>query len=83
MVANPRYWKGRPQIDKFVLKEVPDPETTRMLFESGAVDLCDCDSAESRIPYFLARPKWSRQIASMVMKAGFRVTLKQMDEAAF
>ena len=64
LVAYPGYWRGRPQIDKFVLKVVTDPETMRMLFEAGEIDLFDCDFAVSQIPYFTASPKWSRQIVS-------------------
>jgi len=36
MVANPAYWRGKPQIDTFVVKVVTDPETIRMLFEESA-----------------------------------------------
>ena len=64
MVANPSYWRGRPQLDKFVVKIVVDPETNRMLFESGEIDLFDCDFAITQIPYFTANPKWSKQIVS-------------------
>ncbi|HWQ09970.1 MAG TPA: ABC transporter substrate-binding protein [Holophaga sp.] len=64
MVANTKYWRGRPQLDKFVLKIVTDAETMRMLFESGAVDMFDCDFAYSQIPYFTSNPKWSKQIAA-------------------
>ena len=64
MVANPSYWRGRPQIDSFVVKVVTDPETMRMLFEAGAVDLFDCDFAPTQIPYFTSSAKWGKQILS-------------------
>lgn len=64
MVANPAYWRGRPQIDKFVVKIVTDPETMRMLFEAGEIDLFDCDNAVTQIPYFTNSPKWHNQIRS-------------------
>ena len=64
MVANTKYWRGRPQLDKFVVKVVVDAETMRMLFESGEIDLFDCDFAMSQIPYFTSNPKWGKQIVS-------------------
>jgi ABC-type transport system substrate-binding protein len=64
MVANAQYWRGRPQLDKFVVKVVVDPETIRMLFESGEIDLFDCDFAITQIPYFTSSAKWSKQIVS-------------------
>ena len=64
MVANAKYWRGKPQLDKFVVKVVVDPETIRMLFESGEIDLFDCDFAITQIPYFTSHPKWSKQIVS-------------------
>lgn len=64
LVANPGYWRGRAQIDKFVIKIVTDAETMRMLFESGAIDMFDCDYASSQIPYFTSSAKWSKQIIS-------------------
>ena len=64
MVANAKYWRGRPQLDKFVVKIVVDAETMRMLFESGEIDLFDCDFAMSQIPYFTSHPKWSKQVIS-------------------
>ena len=64
VVANPKYWKEPPQIDRCVMRVVPDTETTRMLFESGAIDMFDCDAAESQISYFTSSPKWSKQIVS-------------------
>lgn len=64
MVANPNYFRGRPQIDKFVVKIVTDPETMRMLFEAGEIDLFDCDFAMSQIPYFTSHAKWGKQTVS-------------------
>lgn len=64
LVANPNYWRGRPQLDKLVIKVVTDPETMRMLFETGEIDIFDCDFALSQIPYFTASTKWSKQVLS-------------------
>jgi len=64
MVANPSYWRGRAQIDKFVVKVIVDAETMRMLFESGEIDLFDTEFAMSQIPYFTTHPKWGKQVVS-------------------
>ena len=64
LAANPAYWRGRPQIDKLNVKVVTDPETMRMLFETGAIDIFDCDFALTQIPYFTATAKWSKQIVA-------------------
>ena len=36
--ANPRYWRGRPQIERLEIGIVPDPQTNLTLLQSGAVD---------------------------------------------
>jgi ABC-type transport system substrate-binding protein len=64
LVANPNYWRGRPQIDKLVIRIITDSETMRMLFESGEIDIFDCDFAISQIPYFTSSPKWGKQVLS-------------------
>lgn len=35
--ANPRYWRGRPQIDELQIAIVPDPNTNLTLLRSGAI----------------------------------------------
>ena len=77
LVANPGYWRGKAQIDKFVLKIVTDPETMRMLFEAGEIDLFDCDFANSQIPYFTSSPKWSKQIVSGPRAGIYYYTINQ------
>ncbi|MBL3592253.1 MAG: ABC transporter substrate-binding protein [Synergistaceae bacterium] len=58
------YWRGRSKLDRFVVKVVTDTETMRMLFESGEIDIFDCDFAISQIPYFLGHKAWKDQIVS-------------------
>ena len=77
MVANPTYWRGKAQIDTFVVKVVTDPETMRMLFESGEIDMFDCDYATSQIPYFTSHPKWGKQIVSGTRAGIYYYTFNQ------
>jgi len=35
---NPNYWKGRPKLDQFQIKFVPDPETAKAALKTGDVD---------------------------------------------
>lgn len=62
--ANTEYFKGRPDLDEIHFKILPDPETQRMLFETGELDVFDCDNARSQIPYFEEHEKWSKNIVS-------------------
>jgi peptide/nickel transport system substrate-binding protein len=39
LVANPRYWRGRPKLDKIVYKIVPDRDTLLSQLETHGVDL--------------------------------------------
>lgn len=64
LVANKDYYKGAPKIDGINIKIVPDAETERMLFETGKIDVFDCDNAPSQIPYFKKSDKWKNQIVS-------------------
>lgn len=62
--VNKDYFKGRPDLDEVHFKTLPDPETQRMLFETGELDVFDCDNARSQIPYFEKSEKWSNSIVS-------------------
>lgn len=64
LVANKDYFKGAPKLQGINFKIVPDAETTRMLFETGELDVFDCDNATSQIPYFENSEKWKNQIVS-------------------
>ena len=39
MVANPRYWRGRPKLDKIIYKILPDRDTLMAQLETHQVDL--------------------------------------------
>lgn len=64
LVANKDYFKGAPKLDGVIIKIVPDAETQRMLFETGELDVFDCDNARSQIPYFEGSEKWKNQMVS-------------------
>jgi len=58
------YFRGAPKLQGINFKIVPDAETGRMLFETGKLDIFDCDYARSQIPYFEGSAKWKNQIVS-------------------
>lgn len=64
LVANKDYFKGAPKLEGVIMKVVPDAETQRMQFETGELDVFDCDNARSQIPYFEGSEKWKNQIVS-------------------
>jgi ABC-type transport system substrate-binding protein len=64
LVANEKYYKGRPKLDKILIRVVADAETLRMLFEADELDTFDCDYAISQLAYFYESAKWKDQIKS-------------------
>jgi len=64
IVSNKDYFKGAPKLEGVIFKIVPDPETQRMQFETGELDVFDCDNARSQIPYFEGSEKWKAHIVS-------------------
>lgn len=51
--ANPNYFKGAPAIDGITFDIVPDPDTQRMMFEQGEIDVFNFDYADSQLQWFL------------------------------
>ena len=64
LIANDKYYKGRPKLDKIFIRVVADSETLRLLFENDELDTFDCDYAISQLPYFYESPKWRDHIKS-------------------
>ena len=64
VVRNDNYWRGTPPLDGISWKVVPDADTMRMMFESGELDLFDCDYAPTQITYFMNEPKYQDNIVS-------------------
>lgn len=58
------YFRGRSKLDKVIYKFIPDADTQRMLFETGELDVFDCDNARTQIPYFEESDKWKDQVVS-------------------
>ncbi|GAB6907418.1 Glutathione-binding protein gsiB [Desulfosarcina cetonica] len=64
LVANDKYFRGRPKLDRIVVRVVADPETLRLLFETDELDVFDCDYAIAQISYFYQSEKWKDHIIS-------------------
>ncbi|MDP2790130.1 MAG: ABC transporter substrate-binding protein [Rectinemataceae bacterium] len=64
LVANPDYFKGKPALEGIEILVVPDPNTERLMFETGKLDVLDLDNARSQVPYFMGSDKWKNQIVS-------------------
>ena len=62
--ANEDYWRGRPKLDRLLVRVVSDSETLRMLFESDEIDVFDRDYAPTQTPYFYGSDQWKDQIRS-------------------
>ncbi len=77
LVANDKYFRGRPSIDRLEIKVVEDAETMRMLFEAGEIDVFDCDYAFSQVPYFEKHPKWKDRMVSGPRVGIYYIALNQ------
>ncbi|MBP2650869.1 MAG: transporter substrate-binding protein [Firmicutes bacterium] len=62
LVANDQYWGGKASLDGILIKIVPDADTQKMMFETGELDVFNCDLARTQIPYFEGSDKWKSQI---------------------
>lgn len=64
LLKNPDYFKGAPKLDGVRFKIIPDPETQRMMFETGEIDVFDTSYARSQLAYFKTHPKYKDKIIS-------------------
>lgn len=65
MEKNANYFKGAPKLEGVRFKIVTDPNTAKMMFENGELDVFDAvDNAQSQIPYFKQSEKWKNNIVS-------------------
>lgn len=64
LTAFDEYFNGRAKLDGIEYKIIKDAETQRMMFETGELDMFDCDNARAQIPYFENHPVWKDQIVS-------------------
>lgn len=58
ILKNDSYWRGAPALDGISWKTVADADTMRMMFESGELDVFDCDYAPTQIGYFMSNDKY-------------------------
>ncbi|MCR5825033.1 MAG: ABC transporter substrate-binding protein, partial [Oscillospiraceae bacterium] len=50
--ANPNCWKGAPRCDGLDLRFVTDPQTVRLMFERGELDILSLDDLDSSAEFF-------------------------------
>lgn len=62
--ANDNYFRGRPKLDRLLIRVVSDSETLRMLFESDEIDVFDLDYAPTQTPYFYGSDDWKSLVRS-------------------
>lgn len=62
--ANKDYFKGAPKIDGLIYLIVPDPDTQRMLYETGEADIFNFDYAPSQMEFFKNDPQYADQFTS-------------------
>jgi peptide/nickel transport system substrate-binding protein/oligopeptide transport system substrate-binding protein len=62
LTANPDYFRGPPALDAISVRVTGDPETLRMLFEAGEIDVFDMDFAPTQLDYFEASQKWRARL---------------------
>lgn len=63
LTRNDNYFKGPAKIDGLRMLIVPDPDTQRMLFETGQADILDFGNAPSQLDYF-KESQWSGNIVA-------------------
>lgn len=80
LVRNEDYWGGASDLEGIVFKIVDDPETQRMMFEKGELDILDMDNCASQLPYFLDNPTYKDQIHSGSRVGVYYISLNQSIE---
>lgn len=66
-----------PGFDRVEVRVVEDPETLRILFLSGELDLFDADFAPAQLDFFLAHPAWRDRVAHARRVGLFYLTFNQ------
>ena len=68
LIANPRYWRGRPQVDTLVFRIVPQASTRMDMLETGEVDIVadlspdDVSRVESRSTLRVSKAVGGRRV---------------------
>lgn len=62
--ANPNYWGEQPSVQHVEITVVPDPSTISMMFQSGEIDILDCDMIDAAIVDATYRTQYADRIIS-------------------
>ena len=62
--ANPNYWGEQPSVQHVEITVVPDPSTISMMFQSGEIDILDCDMIDAAIVDATYRTQYADRIVS-------------------
>ncbi|GFO66777.1 peptide-binding protein [Geomonas limicola] len=77
--ANPAYWEGRPYLDRFVYRIIPDNSTMYMELKAGGIDTMGLSPVQyqrqTNTPEFLARFNKYRYPASAYTYLGYNLRL--------
>lgn len=61
---NPNYWGETPSAEKVVYSILPDYSTVSMMFQSGEIDIIDCDGLDSSVVDATYRTMYADQIVN-------------------
>ena len=61
---NPNYWGETPDVTHVEISVVPDASTMSMMFQSGEIDLLDCDYIDSAVVDSTYRTQYADQIVT-------------------
>lgn len=61
---NPSYWGETPDVTHVEISIVPDPSTMSMMFQSGELDLLDCDYLDSAVVDSTYRTQYADRIVT-------------------
>ena len=62
MKTNPDYWRGANKMEGILLRIIPDPQTEKMLFDAGQLDIFDLDHALDQIPIYRDDPAYANNL---------------------
>ena len=60
--TNPDYWRGANSMDGILIRIIPDPQTEKMLFDAGQLDIFDLDHALDQIPVYRDDPAYANNL---------------------
>lgn len=56
------YWRGASDMDGILIRIISDPQTEKMEFDAGRIDVFDLDHALDQIPNYRDNPEWADHI---------------------